>query len=367
MDYLGTPDYQHGTPAPLGVLLTNVGTPAAPTARALRPYLRQFLGDRRIVELPRWLWQPLLRGILLNTRPRKSAKLYQRVWTADGSPLLVILQRQAAALQATLDAALPVPVRVAGGMSYGEPSIGGALRTLHAAHVRRLLVLPLFPQYSATTTAASLDCVFDELKRWRWIPDLRTVNQYHDDAAYITAVADSIRAQWVQSGRPQRLLFSFHGIPQNYFLAGDPYYCQCQKTARLIAEQLALPAEQWAVSFQSRLGPFEWLRPYTDQTLAAWGAEGLQHVDAVCPGFSADCLETTDEVGHEGKHAFQSAGGGVFHYIDALNDRPDHIAALVGIVTRALQGWLEPAAPADAQQAQRVAAQRAALGLPAGR
>ncbi|MCA9949843.1 MAG: ferrochelatase [Anaerolineales bacterium] len=342
MSFFGTESYQHGLPSPIGILLTNVGTPAAPTVKAVRPYLAEFLSDKRIIEMPGWQWQPVLHGVLLNTRPRKSAQLYQRVWTEAGSPLLLMLERQAKALQAYFDKTAPIPIKVSYGMRYGQPSISNTLRELHMAHVRRLLVLPLFPQYSATTTATSLDAVFAELQTWRWLPELRTINHYHDHPGYIQAIANSIREQWAKTGQPQRLLFSFHGIPKSYFLAGDPYFCECQESARLIAEELELPDDMWFVSFQSRLGRQEWLRPYTDETLKAWGSEGLQHVDAVCPGFSADCLETSDEVGHEGKLSFQEAGGGQFNYIPALNDRADHIQALANIINDNLQGWLTP-------------------------
>ena len=324
---------------PIGVLLTNVGTPEAPTARALRPYLAQFLGDKRIVEWPSWLWKPVLYGILLNIRPRKSAKLYQRIWTDKGSPLLLILQRQAEALRGLLAESLGSPVKVTFGMRYGQPSIASALQTLAEAGVERILAFPLFPQYSATTTATSFDAVFDELKQWRKLPELRTINQYHTHPLYIRALANTIREQWQETGQPERLLFSFHGIPHAYILKGDPYDEQCRHTAQLVAETLNLADDEWFVSFQSRLGPMDWLQPYTDETLSAWGSEGVAHVDALCPGFSADCLETSDEVGHEGKLSFQEAGGGRFNYIPALNDRADHLEALVAIITNHLQGW----------------------------
>ncbi len=273
MSYRSPTPPAHRSTEPVGVLLTNVGSPEAPTGAALRPYLAQFLGDDRVIEYSNLYWKPLLHGVILNTRPRRSARLYERIWGEDGSPLLAILRRQAAALQADLADRLPdTPLVVASGLRYGEPSIAAGLRELERANVRRVLVMPLFPQYSATTTATSLDAVFDELKSWRWVPELRTVNHYHDHPLYIQAIAASIRAQWAKTGTPERLLMSFHGIPRDYFLKGDPYYCECQKTARLVAEALDLAPEMWTATFQSRFGPTEWLQPYTDKTLEAWGS-----------------------------------------------------------------------------------------------
>ena len=343
MAYRGSEPFDLTAPAPIGVLLTNVGSPAAPTPAALRSYLAQFLGDERVIEYPRWLWQPLLHGVILNTRPRRSARLYQRVWTADGAPLVVTMRRQAAGLEAALTTN-GAPVKVAVGVRYGEPSIPAALRELDAAGARRVLVLPLFPHYSATTTATSLDAVFDELKTWRRVPELRTVNRYGDHPLYIAALAASIGEAWARDGRPDRLLLSFHGIPRDYADKGDPYPDECRATAAALAAALGLGDGEWAATFQSRFGPSQWLQPYTDETLAEWGREGLRRVDAVCPGFSADCLETTDEIGHEGAETFTEAGGGELRYIPALNDRPDHIAALADVARQHLIGWLEPAA-----------------------
>ncbi len=331
----------HDGPAPIGILLTNVGSPPAPTTSGLRSYLAQFLGDQRVIEYPRWWWLPLLHGVILNTRPRRSAAMYRRVWTDEGAPLLQLMARQASGLQSALEAVLPVPVRVAYGLRYGEPSIAAGLRQLDAAACRRIIAFPLFPQYSATTTATSLDAVMAELQTWRRMPELRTINRYHDHPDYIAALTATVREHWATSGRPQRLLISYHGIPQAYADEGDPYYEECRETTRLLAEALGLAADEHAMTFQSRFGPAEWLRPYTDETLAAWGAEGLTHVDAICPGFSADCLETIDEIGHEGANEFREAGGGELHYIPALNDRPDHVAALLDIVERHVGGWLE--------------------------
>jgi ferrochelatase len=350
--------------SPIGVLLTNVGSPAAPTTGALRRYLAQFLGDPRLIEYPRWWWLPLLHGVILNTRPRRSAALYRHIWTEEGSPLLVTMRRQAEALQSALQGMLTVPIKVAIGARYGEPSIAAGLRQLDEAGARRILVFPLYPQYSATTTATSFDAVFDELKTWRRLPELRTINHYHDHPGYVAALAASVREHWATSGRPDRLLISYHGIPQEYALKGDPYDWHCRETTRLLAEALGLEDDDFTMTFQSRFGPSEWLQPYTDETLEAWGREGVAHVDALCPGFSADCLETTDEVAREGGELFREAGGGELHYIPALNDRPDHIAALADVVIANLGGWLEPDAPRALAKTELA---RSAFGMWAGR
>lgn len=331
-----SPQPQH---TPIGVLLCNIGSPEAPTARALRPYLAQFLGDRRIIEWPRWLWLPVLHGLILNTRPARSARLYQRIWTEQGAPLLAIARRQAKGLQQRLAAQSHVPITVALGMRYGFPSIPAGLRALWEAGARRILVFPLFPQYSATTTASILDAVFDELKQWRWLPEVRTVNGYHARPGYLGALAASLREAWSAHGVPQRLLFSFHGIPKSYSDRGDPYADQCRHTAQAVAALLQLSTTQWAMAFQSRFGPVEWLRPYTDEVLAEWGHAGMRDVHGVCPGFATDCLETLDEIGREAKHTFESAGGAGFRYIPALNDRPDHLDALAEMVSAHLRGW----------------------------
>lgn len=322
--------------ASVGVLLANTGTPAAPTAAALRPYLAQFLGDRRIIELPRWLWLPILHGVLLNIRPARSARLYARLWTDEGSPLLLNTRRQAQGLSARLRS-LPVAI----GMRYGEPSIATGLRQLRDRGVRRVLVFPLFPQYSATTTGAVFDAVFDELKRWRSLPELRTVAHYHTHPLYLTALANTIREAWAAHGRPQRLLLSFHSLPQRYIQAGDPYADECRQTAEVLAQQLGLAQHEWSLAFQSRFGPVAWLQPYTDEVLQAWGRAKLERVHVVCPGFAADCLETLDEIGHEGRASYEQAGGRGFHYIPALNDRADHLDALAAIARTHLQGWRE--------------------------
>lgn len=342
--YSSHPNFDHGKPPSAGVLITNLGTPEAATAPALRRFLGEFLADPRVVEMSRWLWRPVLHGIILRTRPRRSAELYRQVWTPEGSPLLVISKRQAGALSAEFKRRFSGPVHVALGMRYGLPSLKNALESLRRANVQRLLVLPLYPQYSATTTASTFDAIAATLKTWRWLPELRLVTQYHHEPGYIEALAQSIRAYWLAHGQPDRLLFSFHGIPQAYFLAGDPYHCQCQVTARLVAEALPLRKDQWRVTFQSRLGPKQWLKPYTDVQLTEWAKAGVPRVDLVCPGFAADCLETLEENAIRNRELFIQAGGKALNYIPALNDRPDHIAALADLATRHMHGWPELAA-----------------------
>lgn len=342
--YLGDPAYVHGTPERLGILLVNLGTPAAPTAAAVRRYLAEFLWDPRVVEAPRWLWWLALHGFILRWRPARSAHAYRQIWTPEGSPLRVHTEALAAALRAALAPRLAAPFTLAVGMRYGAPALPAALETLRAAHVRRLLVLPLYPQYSATTTASAFDAVTAALARWRWLPETRFINQYHDAAGYIAALATAVREHWARHGRGERLLFSFHGLPRRYLLAGDPYHCQCQKTARLVAEQLGLAESDWAVAFQSRVGGARWLEPYTEDLLRTWGQARLARVDVLCPGFATDCLETLEEIALRARAGFVAAGGGELRYIPALNAHPAHVAFLTDLICAHLQGWPEAAA-----------------------
>ncbi len=317
----------------LGILLANTGTPDAPTPKAVRRFLAQFLADPRVIEIPRWQWLPILHGIILNTRPRKSAKLYQRVWDERGSPLLYHTQDLAENLEVALQAHLPgASLNVAVGMRYGNPSIKDALVELRSKGATDLVILPLFPQYSGTTSGTIIESVFDELKKWRWMPSAQVISDYHDHPAYISAVAESARAFWAQSQRPEKTLFSFHGIPKDYVKKGDPYEAQCQRTAALIAEELSLEKDSWLATFQSRLGRGEWLKPYTDEILAKLGREKLSGLDVLSPGFAVDCLETVDEIAHEGRKDFQNAGGGDFRYIPALNASALHTKALTEII-----------------------------------
>jgi protoporphyrin/coproporphyrin ferrochelatase len=351
--YFGQPGFEHGEIPAVGVLLANLGTPDAPDSPSLRRYLREFLLDPRVIEMPRALWWVILHLFVLTTRPPKSAALYKKVWLPEGSPLLVISHRQAAALQQVLRQEIGTPVHVAVGMRYGNPSIRSALRELAGGGCRRILVLPLYPQYAAVTTGSTIDAVAAELTTWRWVPEIRTIHHYHDDPSYIQTLAASIREVWERDGPPEKLLFSFHGIPKRYFLAGDPYFCECHKLARLAAEELQLPRGQWEVSFQSLFGKEEWLRPYTDQTITAMAKSGIRNLDVVCPGFSADCLETIEEIDEQNREIFLHAGGGRYRYIPALNDRPDHVRVIADLVLRNLQGWIEPAAAWSKERARR--------------
>ncbi len=361
--------YSHGTVPATGILLTNLGTPDAPTAEALRRYLGEFLWDPRVVEIPRPLWWLILHGVILRTRPAKSAEAYQKVWTDEGSPLLVYARRQKEALQRALAERFAGPVEVALGMRYGRPSIAHALQQLKQAHCQRIAVLPLYPQYSGATTASSFDGVVGELKRWRWLPELRMVNHYHDDSGYVQSLASSVREYWAENGSTDLLFFSFHGMPKRTLLAGDPYHCHCQKTARLVAEALQLSTEQWRVVFQSRFGREEWLRPYADETLASLPKEGVKRVDVICPGFSADCLETLEEMAMQNRDTFRDAGGEQYRYIPALNDRADHITALADLIMRHVQGWPEVESTESAQDIARALGQsrERALGMGAER
>lgn len=326
--------------APLGVLLTNLGTPESPDPGDVRRYLAEFLGDPRVVEAPRWLWLPLLYGVILTTRPKKSAKAYAKIWWDSGSPLLVIARRQCEALQKRLDADLPRPAHVALAMRYGRPSLAQGLEELRDAGAERILLLPMYPQYSATTTATTFDRVTEIMRGWRRQPALRTVTHYHDEPAYIRALADSVRRHWDANGRGERLMLSYHGIPKRYVKNGDPYPRDCGITAQLLAAELGLSRGEWKVCFQSRFGREPWLQPYTDKTLEAWGRDGVRSVDVLCPGFSADCLETLEEIAIGNRELFEESGGERLSYIPALNDDPGHIDMLAGIVTRELGGWL---------------------------
>ena len=339
-DYRGTPDYTHGSPARMGVLLVNLGTPDEPTTAAVRRYLAEFLWDPRVIEMPRALWWMILHGIILRTRPSKSAHAYQKVWTPAGSPLLVESRALATALGGRLHEALGDRVRVELAMTYGNPSIESALERLRRDDVRRLLLLPMYPQYSSTTTASIFERVTAELSRWRWIPELRVVNQYWEQDAYITALAGSIASQWQTHGR-KHLLFSFHSIPRRYFLAGDPYHCFCHATAQRVAAQLGLAQGEWSLGFQSRFGREEWLKPYVDVLLHDYSHAGPKRVTVVCPGFATDCLETLEEIGMQNREMFLSHGGQAFDYVPCLNSSEPQVRLYEQLVRKHAQGWPE--------------------------
>ena len=344
MNPAAEPEFAHGQTARSAVLLVNLGTPDAPTAAALRRYLAEFLWDPRVVEIPRPLWWLILHGVILRTRPAKSAAKYASIWTDRGSPLLHWTRAQAQALQAQL-AARGHDLLVRPAMRYGSPSIAGELDALKAAGARRILVLPLYPQYAAATTASAVDAVAGWARRQRWLPELRFVNHYHDDPGYIAALAASVREHWARQGRGEKLVISFHGVPARSLALGDPYHCECQKTARLLAQALQLAPADFVVTFQSRLGRAKWLQPYTEPTVVALAAQGLRRIDAICPGFAADNLETLEEIAIEARDAFVQAGGERLSLVGCLNLRPDWISALADLAQRHLQGWPTADAP----------------------
>lgn len=345
--YTGVASHSDATsiqPVQAGVLLVNLGTPTAPTAQALRPYLAEFLGDPRVIDYPRWLWWLILHGVILRVRPARSAHAYARIWDERGSPLRYRSEALADGLQEALDRQLPGKLRVALAMRYGEPSVAGTIEQLQREGVRRLLVLPLYPQYSATSTGAVIDAVADTFKFLRWPPELRFINDYHDDPAHIDALATSIEHWWATNGRGEKLLLSFHGIPERYVQLGDPYLDQCQATARLLRARLRLDESDLLVSFQSRVGRERWLHPYTDATVRQLAADGVRKLDVACPGFAVDCLETLEEIAMQNHDFFTAAGGEALRYIPALNDSAEQVDSLAALVRRHVAGWPESAA-----------------------
>ena len=352
MPFQPEPTYTHGQAPRTAILLCNLGTPDAPTATALRRYLGQFLSDHRVVEIPKAVWWLILHGIILRTRPAKSAAKYASIWTPEGSPLAVWTARQALLLRGWLgEAGNNVLVRHA--MRYGNPSIASQLDALKAEGATRILVLPLYPQYSGTTTASVFDAVYTWAARTRNVPELRFVNHYHDDSGYIDALAGTIQTHWKHHGPPDKLVMSFHGVPERTLHLGDPYHCESHKTARLLAERLGLQKEDWQLTFQSRFGKAKWLQPYTEPTLIEMGKAGVGRADVVCPGFTGDCLETLEEINQEAREAFLHAGGKEFHYIPCLNDSPAWISALSAIAQQHLAGWPVQVASDDALAADK--------------
>jgi len=339
MKYQNNPDFSHQQHDKIGILITNLGTPDAPKKTELKRYLREFLSDPRVVEIPRLLWWMILNFVILNIRPRRSAKAYSTVWTERGSPLLFNTQDQADALRKKLHEKHGEAITVEFAMRYGSPSVDSVIEKMLKGGVRKLLVLPLYPQYCASTTASTFDAVATSLATKRLIPELRFINHYHDFPEYIQAVADKIRQHWAVNGRADKLIFTYHGIPKRYLLNGDPYHCECYKTSRLLAENLGLTADEYMVTFQSRFGREEWLQPYTDKTLMALPEQGIKSVQLVCPGFSSDCLETIEEIGIENHEYFIEAGGDRYEYIPALNAESSHIDMMANLLEQHLQGW----------------------------
>jgi len=368
MAHAPEPPFVHDRISKVGVLLVNLGTPDAPTPSAVRRYLAQFLTDPRVIEIPKWLWAPILYGVILLVRPAKSAKKYASIWTKDGSPLLVHSQRQRTLLlgylgQRLKSAGLPAdlcPVEL--GMRYGNPSVGSALDKLRAANCEKILVLPLYPQYSAAATASAFDAVAAHLKYARRLPALRFVETFHADAGYIKALAQSVNDYWMKNGRPAHFVLSFHGVPRRTLELGDPYHCFCQITGRMLARELGLSPDQWTLTFQSRFGKAPWLKPYTVDVLQKLGEAHAARVDVFCPGFVADCLETLEEIAMEGKGTFVKAGGGAFHVIPCLNEHPAWISAMADLAYRNLTGWLDAPPDRDARELALVRAK--ALGAP---
>lgn len=351
MSFSTEPKFTHGAApkavATTAILLCNLGTPDAPTAAALRRYLAEFLSDGRVVEIPKLLWWLILHGIILRTRPKKSAAKYASIWRSEGSPLKVWTEKQTLMLRGYL-ATRGHMVEVRYAMRYGNPSIATQLDQLKADGVDRVLILPAYPQYSGTTTASVFDAVYRWATKTRRIPEFRFINHYHDNAGYIAALASTVREHWRTSGKSEQLVMSFHGVPERTLQLGDPYHCECQKTARLLAEKLELTKEQYTVTFQSRFGKAKWLQPYTAPTLKALAQSGVKRVDVICPGFTGDCLETLEEIAIEARQAFLQAGGKEFKYIECLNDNPKWVAALSELCIQHLGGWPNNTAAQDA-------------------
>ena len=339
MRYLSSPDFRHDGAERIGVLLANSGTPESASAGDVRRFLARFLSDPRVIELPRALWLPLLHGVILRTRPRQSARKYARIWTAQGSPLAVLSSELRTRLTSTLAERVLAPFSLELGMLYSRPTIAEGLQRLRALGAQRILVVPLFPQYCGASTGSVYDQVSRELERWRWLPELRFVAGYHDYPGYIEALRTSVEQHWQAHGRTRHLLVSFHGVPERYFHDGDPYYCKCQKTARLLADELMLKDDEWSVSFQSRVGPAKWLQPYTSEVVTQLPARGVGDITVICPGFALDCLETLEEINIEYRQLFLEARGSRFEYVPALNARLEHAHFLANLIAQHCQGW----------------------------
>ena len=342
--YQSSSIHESGDKPKIGILLSNLGTPDAPTKKAVKPFLRQFLSDTRVIEPPppKWIWQLILNVVILNLRPRRSAKLYKSVWNThgEGSPLLSISKKQKSAISLELENRAPGKFIVALGMCYGNPSMPSALSELEAEGCNKILVLPLYPQYAASSTGSVFDAASKELSSWRNVPDFRFISSYNKEELYIQALANSVKEYQTKHGKPDFLLMSYHGIPKRYFDKGDNYPCQCCKTTYLLASKLDLKPDQYKMTFQSRLGVAEWMKDYTDETLKSLPAKGIKNVQVICPGFSADCLETVEEISEENKKYFMTSGGESFGYIPALNDRQDHIDFLTQLLLKNSSDWI---------------------------
>lgn len=359
MAFPGQKNYRHGTISRIGVLLVNLGTPEAPTAAAVRRYLREFLSDPRVVELPRPLWWLILHLAVLPFRSGRTARAYQKIWLEEGSPLLVNTLKQADALGRKLAQDGGGEIIVEPAVCYGRPNVTESLDKLRRQNVRRLLVLPLYPQYSATTTAAVFDLVTTALRGCRWLPELRFITRYYDDDLYVKACATRIRAHLEEGGRPHKLLFSFHGLPRRNLLAGDPYHCHCQASGRLIADELGLQREDWDVAFQSRFGWAEWLKPYTDEMMRILPTQDVVNIAIFCPGFASDCLETLEEIAIRSHEIFTASGGRNFRYIPALNDSREHIECLAALIKQHISGWSAAIERENDAEARRRSRERA--------
>lgn len=356
--FKGSPDFRHDGAERIGVLLVNSGSPDSASARDVRRFLSRLLSDPRVVELPRALWLPILHGIILRTRPMRSARKYRKVFKDGRSPLIELSEAMCDRASHEMAQRVLAPVSIEIGMLYSNPSIESALHRLLEAGARRLLVVPLFPQYCGVTTGAVHDQVSAALSRLRWLPEVRFVAEYHDHPAYIEAVKASIGEHWLEHGRTEHLLFSFHGIPEAYFKRGDPYFCKVQKSARLIADELNLREDEWSVSFQSKFGPGLWLKPYTDEVLEAMPARGVRSVTVACPGFAVDCLETLEEICIDDRARFLRAGGARLDYVPALNARPSHARMLAELITQHSGGWTTDLPAHEPRAAMAAPAQR---------
>ncbi|MCU7938923.1 MAG: ferrochelatase [gamma proteobacterium symbiont of Bathyaustriella thionipta] len=331
--------FKHDQAEKIGILLVNLGSPDAPDAASIRRFLREFLSDQRVIEMPKFVWQLILNLLVLPFRPKRLVPLYQAIWTSEGSPLVAIAEKQKNKLEAAFIEKGHTHLNFALAMRYGNPDIASAIRQFARDNVHKVLVFPTYAQYSGSTTASIFDAVSAELQQWRWIPELRFINSYHDQAQHIQALADSVQTYWQTHKKGKKLIMSFHGLPKVYLSKGDPYFCQCHKTARLLADKLKLDESQWTITFQSRFGKQEWLKPYTSKTLADLAQQGIDEVDVICPGFAIDCLETLEEIAVENRDVFLNAGGKQYQYIPALNDSDTNIKAMAALIEQHTQGW----------------------------